>query len=263
MNLEQWPSLGDTKASTSRELDDWEYVSEINDDMEETKSNNVAYENITKLVDSSNSSTDAPIIHRCESTPEFSSYSTLGSALVSDDEFSLLNDSNSSIAAESLSTTKDDTILLSHKPKKVPSFKDMILLNAEKLKEEELKRKEQIQQLVEEKRKDAMLRKKQSKTRLVVTPIKRCVRSTGDLRSLIIHEGEEGYSGMTSPAAAVIHEEDEVLGYTDAQEYYDRKSHGTNGRSKSHRIRPDEAKRKEMIIHKKNAQRRADRKSVV
>ena len=257
MNLEQWPSLGDTKTSPSRELDDWEYVSEINDDVEETKSNHVAYGNITKLVDSSNNITDSPIIHRCESTPEFSSYSTLGSAMVSDDEFSFLNDCNSSIAAESLSTSKDDTILLSHKPKKVPSFKDMILFNAEKLKEEELKKKEQMQQLAKEKRKDAMLRKKQSKTRLVVTPIKRCARSTGDLRSLIIHEGEEGYSGMNSPVATIIYEEDEVLGYTDAQEYYDRKSHGNNGRSKGQRIRPDEARRKEMIIHKKNAQRRA------
>lgn len=250
MNIEQWPSLGDSSPSVISELNDWEYISEPNE-ADETKINKVS-----NLDCSSTGSMS--IIHRCESTPEFSSYSTLGS----DDDYSLINGSNSSVVAESIATTKDDTVLLSHKPKRVPSFKDMILLNAEKIKEEESKKKEQMEQLVEEKRRDAIQRKKQIKTRLIVTPIKRCARSTGDLRSLTIHEGEEGYSadrydGLMSPGSNIIYEDEEILGYSDAQEYYDRKSHGSSGRAKGQRIRPDEAKRKEMIIHKKNAQRRA------
>ncbi len=278
MNLQHWPSLGGgTKSSQIRgELDDWEFVSESNDEDTQSRTektnHNITYDNFTSTLEDSSQRNDAPFIHRCESTPEFSSYSTLGSALLSDDEFSLINDCNSSVAAESITTARDDTVLLSHnnnnsnnnnnKPKRVPSFKDMILLNAQKMKEEETKKKEQLQQLAEEKRKDAMLRKKQTKTRLIVTPIKRCIRSTGDLRSFIIHEGEEGFGsggggGMSTPSSEVIHEDEEALGYSDAQEYYDRKSHGSSGRSKGQRIRPDEARRKELIISKKNAQRKA------
>lgn len=266
MDLEQWPSLVEDEKTSSptEEADDWEYVSGIDSDVDDidNSNNSSSCEKLKSKFEEAPSSLegngDNPIIHRCESTPEFSSYSSLGSIqVVSDDEYSFLNDCNSSVAVESISTSKDDTILLSHKPKKVPSFKDMILLNAEKLKEEESKRKEASQKLEEQRRNDALLRRKQTKTRIIVTPIKRCARSTGDLRSLIIHEGEEGYSGLSSPCSAVIHEDEEILGCSDAQEYYDRKSHGSNGRAKGRRIRPDEAKRKEMIIHKKNAQRRA------
>jgi hypothetical protein len=68
-----------------------------------------------------------------------------------------------------------------------------------------------------------------------VTPIKRCSRSTGDLQALA--------------------EEEEVLGETDAMEYYSRKSMGASGRVNGLKERPDEAKRKEIIMYKKDLQR--------
>jgi hypothetical protein len=79
------------------------------------------------------------------------------------------------------------------------------------------------------------------KSRYVVTPIKRCAKSTGDLLSLA--EGDD----------------EEVLGESDAMEYYNRKSHGEHGRNNGLKIRPDEAKRKEMIVMKKNMQRQAQK----
>ena len=84
--------------------------------------------------------------------------------------------------------------------------------------------------------------KSKFKTRFVVTPIKRCAKSTGDLLSLAEQEHEE--------------EEDLLpMGETDAIEYYQRKSHGAHGRTNGLKQRPDEAKRKEMIVNKKNMQR--------
>ena len=85
------------------------------------------------------------------------------------------------------------------------------------------------------------------KTRFVVTPIKRCTKSTGDLLSLAANYEDEDEDG-------------EVMGATDAMEYYNRKSHGAHGRANGAKIRPDEAKRKEMIVHKKNLQRAKQKK---
>lgn len=79
--------------------------------------------------------------------------------------------------------------------------------------------------------------KNKVKSRYVVTPIKRCAKSTGDLLSLVENEDEE------------------AMGESDAMEYYNRKAHGAHGRSNGMKIRPDEAKRKEMIVEKKNMQR--------
>lgn len=78
--------------------------------------------------------------------------------------------------------------------------------------------------------------KQKIKPKFVVTPIKRCSKSTGDLRSLVIHE-------------------DEVLGESDAMDYYHRKAMGASGRINSLKIRPDEAKRKSITMYKKQQQR--------
>lgn len=75
------------------------------------------------------------------------------------------------------------------------------------------------------------------KPKFVVAPIRRCTKSTGDLQSL-------------APFS------DEVLGEQDAEEYYAQKSAGHRGRQNGQKIRPDEAKRREMILNKKVMQRR-------
>ena len=264
--------------------DEWEYVStdsipdinnEEDEDEEENRKGNKLFEKKnmntstsiqTKTFCNEEKIEDLDILekqqcslmHRCESTPVFStSFSNL------EDDLSYVLDCDSSVDAHSImttsSTTNDDTVLLTHKKsnmKKVPSFKDILASNMQQIEEERRVQQLKQKELEEKRREDFLQRRKNMKTRIIVSPIKRCVHSTGDLRSLVIHEEEEeGYSGG---GGGVIHEEeDEVLGDTDAQEYYNRKSHGSKGRANGLKIRPDEAKRKDIIMHKKNAQRRA------
>merc|ERR1711862_958243 len=69
--------------------------------------------------------------------------------------------------------------------KRVPSFKDAILLNADELRNEiEIKKQQKEKARIE------ALKHRQNKSRsknikFVVTPIKRCYKSTGDLKSLV------------------------------------------------------------------------------
>jgi len=77
---------------------------------------------------------------------------------------------------------------------------------------------------------------------VVVQPIKRCAKSTGDLRSLTIQEEED---------------EEERPGASDAMEFYHRKALGAATRQQGLRLRPDEAKRKQIIMFKKGLQQQA------
>lgn len=79
--------------------------------------------------------------------------------------------------------------------------------------------------------------------KIVVQPIKRCTKSTGDLQAL-----------------ASIHEEEEILGETDATDFYYRKAKGEAGRKNGLKLRPDEAKRRDMILHKKALQQSQQRR---
>jgi hypothetical protein len=73
------------------------------------------------------------------------------------------------------------------------------------------------------------------KPKFVVTPILRCSVSTPNLRNM----------------------DDEVLGETDASEYYNRKAMGYVGRQNGMKIRPDEAKRRDFTLAKKEMQRQS------
>jgi hypothetical protein len=196
-------------------------------------------------------------LHRCASTPEFSN--------LEDEDSYVLDCSAESVDAYSLPLV-DDAVLLSHRAKsssssmkKVPSFKDIIMLNADAHQEEEKKKRELTHQHNEKMRDLAMQRRKSNRPKLVVNTIKRCAKSTGDLRSLVIHEDPEddGFGGGGGGIADSVIHEDEILGDTDAMEFYSRKSKGSLNRQNGAKIRPDEAKRKEMILYKKNAQRMA------
>lgn len=81
------------------------------------------------------------------------------------------------------------------------------------------------------------------KSRIVVKPIQRCAKSSPDLRSLDVIDDVDDVK------------EQDIVGHTDAQEFYARKAHGERGRSNGMKLRPDEQKRRDMIITKKNAQR--------
>ena len=118
-----------------------------------------------------------------------------------------------------------------------------------------------MQRQQEDRRKAAAQRRKANKPRLVINSIKRCTKSTGDLRSLVIHEDVEddgyGYGGGAGGGGGGIIHEEEILGETDASEFYSRKNKGNMNRHNGKKTRPDEAKRKAFIIDKKNAQRKA------
>ena len=124
--------------------------------------------------------------------------------------------------------------------KKVPSFKDMLLLQVNEEEEEEAENGEE-----KEGDEQTPLKKRIYKPKFVVTPtIRRCSKSTGDLQSLCSQPlGDD--------------DEEEIMGATDAMEYYHRKAKGYAGRKNGLKIRPDEAKRKDMSINKRQMQREA------
>lgn len=124
---------------------------------------------------------------------------------------------------------------------RVPSFKDAILLNAEEIKKEQIEKEKKQQALL-----DAMKRSKRrlTKPKYVVKEFRRCSHSTPDLKSLAkVVEDEDCY------------DDEQVLGDMDASDFYARKSMGASSRKNGMKLRPDEAKRKEFIMYKKNAQR--------
>lgn len=201
--------------------------------------------------------------HRSFSTPMFTT------TIEEDEESFAITDCDSSVDVQSIMTnaTTDDMVLLSHKSnsntaaasvKKVPSFKDMLLLNSKQKEKEEQEKQTKLKEVEEKLRRDALKRRKMNRPRLVVNPIQRCAKSTGDLRSLIIHEGDEEGGDCGGGGGGVIYE-DEIMGETDAMEFYNRKSKGSSSRSNGKKLRPDEAKRKMYIVHKKNAQRSAQK----
>ena len=85
---------------------------------------------------------------------------------------------------------------------------------------------------------------------VVVTPIQRQRRyeSTPNLRSLV------GKS-TTTPSSTTLNDETLILGETDAMEFYHRKAKGFAGHKNGLRLRPDEAKRKDITMYKKELQR--------
>jgi hypothetical protein len=120
------------------------------------------------------------------------------------------------------------------------SFKDAILSPAASINGDS----EQTEIPVEGGLPQKSLSPQRMKSKIVVKPIHRCAKSMVDLRSLSqIQEDDD---------------EDEVLGATDAMDFYHRKALGAKGRSNGLKLRPDEAKRKQITMHNKNLQRQAN-----
>mmetsp|Transcript_36177 Transcript_36177/g.53983 ORF Transcript_36177/g.53983 Transcript_36177/m.53983 type:complete len:238 (-) Transcript_36177:96-809(-) len=85
-------------------------------------------------------------------------------------------------------------------------------------------------------------KKPRQRARYVVTPIRRCSKSTGDLKSL----------------ASSFPDDDHNAGM-DEMDYYHRKSQGAVSRKNGLKLRPDEAKRKNISMYKKELQRQQQR----
>jgi hypothetical protein len=89
-------------------------------------------------------------------------------------------------------------------------------------------------------------RKPRTRPQFVVKPIKRCSKSMVDLRSLAEARNEDD-------------DDDEAIGATDAMDFYHRKALGAKGRTNGLKIRPDELKRKQFTLQRKEMQRQAQR----
>eukprot|EP00548_Thalassiothrix_antarctica_P003521 CAMPEP_0194142808 /NCGR_PEP_ID=MMETSP0152-20130528/12018_1 /TAXON_ID=1049557 /ORGANISM="Thalassiothrix antarctica, Strain L6-D1" /LENGTH=206 /DNA_ID=CAMNT_0038841899 /DNA_START=125 /DNA_END=745 /DNA_ORIENTATION=+ len=96
---------------------------------------------------------------------------------------------------------------------------------------------EEKEDIVEETPKPRM----KTKPTFVVTPIRRSSLSSPNLCAL----------------AQLEDDKEDILGDSDAMEYYHQKSYGYNGRKNGLKIRPDEQKRLTSILHKKDMQRKA------
>jgi hypothetical protein len=83
--------------------------------------------------------------------------------------------------------------------------------------------------------------------------MRRCSKSTGDLQSL-----SRKYMNQNNRSKNYVHlledESEEILGASDAMEFYHQKAAGAMNRSHGLKLRPDELKRKELILQKKQQQ---------
>ena len=260
-----WPKLGETKTDSSNDAsppnlttdnDEWEFVSEDSSSSHDDG-------RIESL------SVNHKILHHSASTPDLNQYESYHPKEEEEDEASF---DHCSMGVDAQSVVSESShVLVSHTEKpltrRVPSFKDAILLNAQETKREETdaaKRREHAQRML---RKEALA--KRSKPRLVVKPVvakmtQRNSKSTGDLNSLLhsyatIHEHDDECYGGGGGGFAAVQEDEEIMGDTDAQDFYAQKSKGGNSRANSKKIRPDEAKRLDIILHKKEEQRRKQR----
>lgn len=188
---------------------------------------------------------NSPKMKHIMSTPNLTHLDAL-----EDDSYTFVSDDVLSESSTEQQTPKQP--VPNSMPKRHPSFKDAILLNADETRNEIQLKKEQQ----EKARLEALKNRSRSKNiKFVVKPIKRCTKSTGDLRSLIkVEEDEDGYCGGGGGGCVT---NDMVLGDSDASEFYANKGHARVSRKNNQKLRPDEAKRREMIIYKKNMQRQA------
>jgi hypothetical protein len=278
MNVDStlWPNLGGENKDASKDLDnnvvdngDWEFVSEASS---QGSNEDIVVSNSTPQ-----------FFHKSTSSPALSIYEHVSNESEEkktpegDDESSFDHCSCSvmSIEAHSVQTESSSShVLVSHitpeKPltRRVPSFKDAILLNAQETEKEEVAALQRRQDAKIALRKEALAKRKASKPRLLVvkTPPKlsRNSKSTGDLNSLMhshatIYEDHEddmcGGGGGGGGGFDTVQEHD-ILGDTDATDFYAQKSKGGSSRMNSKKIRPDEAKRLDMILNKKEEQRK-------
>lgn len=178
------------------------------------------------------------------STPDFRHYNTILEESDADDEAILVgtyDQDENSLASSSIVMVSGPASVVSSQSvwsasSKI-SFRDAIM------KEHSQETKEDVQQQAKQPK---IVRKK---PKFVVKPIRRCSKSTGDLQSLAriaendLHDDFDPYN------------DELILGDTDAGLYYNQKAQGKLGRKNGRKIRPDEAKRLQITMAKKDDQR--------
>jgi len=219
----EWPSLGGPAPDTSGEGDDWEMLSPIDSgDVATNGEDVVVIPNRCSLT--RKNSVSAPDLRELDVTVD------------EDQDISILNHddaqtdvSSSVVMVSSPPSVASSSVVVVNNPwgaKNKVSFKDAIMSPSK------------LAPVTPRGNAPKPRIKNKVKVRYVVTPIKRCAKSTGDLLALAEDDDDDG-----------------PMGAEDAEEYYNRKAHGAHGRSNGLKQRPDEAKRKQMIVQKKNAQR--------
>jgi hypothetical protein len=216
--------------------DEWELVS----------SSQVKFELAESQVSQNSQNSNPKKMLHSQSSPN------LGDYVIDEESLDSENSEYDEAAASKATTTQDDassSFSLVSGPSSVHSiwssrisFKDALLKKDESsctIPEDQ----EQQQERSNTKKKHAHLRrirKVKPKFEVVsVTPVQTSIqhaKSTGDLSKL-------------------LEADDEIMGDTDAHEYYSRKAQGSLGRKNGRKQRPDEAKRLEITMEKKNLQR--------
>lgn len=182
------------------------------------------------------------------STPDFRHYDTileesyddLGGVLVESYEEGENEDGVGSLASSSIvMVSGPPSVVSSHSVWSTKiSFRDAIM------KEKGQETKDQDPNEVDQQQEVKSPKTMKKRPKFIVTPIKRCSKSTGDLQSLArIAENDDHYG------------DDLILGETDAQMYYNQKAQGKLGRKNGRKVRPDEAKRLQITMAKKEDQR--------
>ena len=215
---EEWPSLGGPPANTAAAGDDWEIL---------------APEDSAGQGETCNNGVEVMLMPNPQPLVRKNSVSAPDLRVLDEDDDGV--DSSVVMVSNPASVTESGSVVVVPGPwgkKNKVSFKDAILAPSK-----------HVPAVSTSSAAEKPRVKNKVKSRYVVTPIKRCAKSTGDLLSLVENE------------------EDEPMGESDAMEYYSRKAHGAHGRSNGLKQRPDEAKRKEMIVQKKNMQRQKQGKN--
>lgn len=239
----------DSLAQTSFERDAIEIVEPLRKEMERTDARD------GNRTSQRNSTEDKPLcLKHAHSTPDFHHYSTILEESYDDTGAVLVNsydeneDGVGSLASSSIVMVSGPSSVVSTQScwstsSKI-SFRDAIM------KEQTQETKEADEPDSQEQPKPAKIVRK--KPKFVVKPIRRCSKSTGDLQALArIAENDDYYSGGCGDP----YNDDHILGESDAQLYYNQKAQGKLGRKNGRKVRPDEAKRLQITMAKKDDQR--------
>jgi len=270
----EWPALSPPKNSSQDHPgtdSDWEFLPEPDGDLAQTSFEREAIrvaEPVEREIAGVNTKTRDPTevtshyLKHAQSTPDFRHYNTIIEEDDNDGEGVLIGTYREDDNEDGVGSLASSSIIMVSGPPSVISsescwsatskisFRDAIMKQQSRgLLDHNMSDKE-TQELA---RQPKTVRKK---PKFVVKPIRRCSKSTGDLQSLarIVensdHHGDDDF-----------YNNELILGDTDAELYYNQKAQGKLGRKNGRKMRPDEAKRLQMTMAKKDDQRQRQQRA--
>jgi hypothetical protein len=217
MNEEDWPSLAGEESSGKLPADeDWEMLQQ-HEGTANTSNTSVSFELVDEVDKDAPTSANQQHMRHCMSTPNFIY------PLDEESSYSMVSASPSVVSAFTSGSL---------------SFRDAMLLQQVAGDEKNVAQSQPGESTIASRTR----RPRIQPIFVVVAPkMKRCTKSTGDLQSLTLPEDQECNYG--------------AAGACDAMEFYNRKAAGESSRCNGLKLRPDEAKRREWILDKKERQR--------